>query len=113
MAEASERNSAAEAAMARVLSVEREAREAIARAQVEALHIAEQARGAARRLNERTERRVRSIVAAFERDCAERIAALDAEAATLDLPQPVAPDDRARLQRALAALARQLAGAPP
>jgi hypothetical protein len=113
MAEASERNGAAEAAMARVLSVEREAREAIARAQVDALHIAEEARATVRRLNERTERRVRSIVAAFERDSAERIAAIDAEVAKLDVPQPISADDRARLEHAVAALARQLAGAPP
>jgi|KBSMisStandDraft_5_1062788.scaffolds.fasta_scaffold10741_7 hypothetical protein len=111
MARASEHNDAAEAAMARVLSVEREARDAIARVQVDAQHIAEEARGAVRRLNERTERRVRSIVAAFERDCAERIAAIDAEIAALAAPQPIANDDRARLEHAVAALARQLAGA--
>ena len=113
MAEASERNGAAEAAMARVLAVEREAREAIARAKVDALHIAEDARGAMRRLGERTERRVRWIVAAFERDCAERIAVIDAEVAKLDVPQSISPDDRARLERAVAALAAQLAGAAP
>ena len=110
MAEASERNDAAEAAMARVLSVEREAREAIARARVDALHIAEEARGAARRLDERTESRVRWIVAAFEHDSAQRIAAIDDEVAKLDVPQPISPDDRARLEHAVAALARQLAG---
>ena len=110
MARASERNHAAEAAMARVLSVERAARDAIARAQVDAQHIGEDARAAARRLDERTERRVRWIVAAFERDCAERIAAIDAEVARLDLPQPIAAADRARLEHAVATLARQLAG---
>jgi hypothetical protein len=108
-----DRNEPADAAMARVLGVEREAREAIAGAQVDALQIAEHARGAARRLSERTEQRVRRIVAAFERDLAARVAAIDAEVTTLDVPQPIAPDDRARLERALAALAGQLAGAPP
>ncbi|HEY2188951.1 MAG TPA: hypothetical protein VGH48_10355 [Caldimonas sp.] len=113
MDDASKRNSAAEVAVARVLSVEREARGAIARAQVDASHIAEEARAAARRLSERTEQRVRCIVAAFERDLAARVAAIDAETAKLDVPQPVRPEDRARLERAVVALARQLAGATP
>ena len=111
MVRANDRNDAAEAAMARVLAVEREARDAIARARVDAQHIGEAARAAARRLNERTEQRVRWIVAAFERDIAGRIAEIDTEVAKLDVPQPIAAGDRARLDHAVAALARQLAGA--
>jgi hypothetical protein len=113
MADVSARNDPADAAMARVLGVEREARDAIARAKVDAQHIAEQSRGTVRRLGERTEERVRCIVAAFERTLAAQVAAIDADVAALDVPQPIAPDDRARLEHAVAALARQLAGAPP
>jgi hypothetical protein len=113
MADVSARNDPADAAMARVLAVEREARDAIARSKVDALHIAEQARGAARRLGERTEERVRGIVAAFDRGLAAQVAAIDAEVATLDVPQPIAAEDRVRLERAVEALSRHLAGAPP
>jgi hypothetical protein len=113
MARANERDDAAEVAMARVLAVERDARDAMARAQLDAERIGEDTRAAARRLNERTEQRLRSIVAAFERDCAERVAAIDADVDKLDVPQPIADVDRARLERALASLARQLAGAAP
>ena len=63
MVRANDRNDAAEAAMARVLAVERGARDAIARARVDAQHIGEAARAAARRLNERTEQRVCWIAA--------------------------------------------------
>jgi hypothetical protein len=113
MADVSARNDPADAAIARVLAVEREARDAIARAHADVAQIADQARGAARRLGERTEQRVRCIVAAFERELAAHVAAIDAEVAALDVPQPIAPEDRARLEHAVEALARQLAGAAP
>jgi hypothetical protein len=113
MADSSVRNDPADAAMARVLAVEREARIAIARANADVAQIADRARGAARRLVERTEQRVRCIAAAFERELAAQVAAIDAEIAALDVPQPITHEDRAHLERAVEALARQLAGAPP
>ena len=105
-------NVAAEAAIARVLGAEREAREATARAQREVQQIAEDARSAARSLAERTERRIRAVTGAFEREGAARLAEIDAEAARLDSPQPLSSPEVAALQRAVASLARDLIGAP-
>jgi chromosome segregation ATPase len=106
-------NNAAEAAIARVLGAEREAREAVDRARLQVNPIAEEARAAGRRVAERTERRVRAVVDAFECELAERLAAIDAEAARLDAPLPLTPDELATLQRAVQALARDLIGVRP
>ena len=111
MADPNVRNALAEAAMARVLAAEREARNSIEQAQADVLDVAESARGAVRRLEERTEQRTRQIVAAFEHDLAARLADIDAEAARFEVPQPIGPEDRAALERAVAELSRQLIGA--
>ena len=100
-------------AIARVLGAERKAREAVELSRLEVNQIAENARSAARLLSERTERRIRAVVGAFERDRAARVAAIDAEAARLDAPQPLTGEELAALQRAVQALARELTGAPP
>jgi hypothetical protein len=111
IAEGSVRDDASEAAIARVLRAEREARESIVRAQAEVLEIAERARKDARTLAERTERRIRVVVQAFERELAERLAEIDAEAAGLERAEPIDADEQAAVQRAVEALAQQLIGA--
>jgi hypothetical protein len=112
MADLRERNVVAEAAIARVLAAERDARASIEQAQADVHRIAEEARGAARSLSERTEQRIRCVVAAFERELALRLAEIDAEGHDLDVPQPISDDDRVALQLAVAELARQLIGVP-
>ena len=106
-------NGLAEAAIARVLGAERQARDAVERAMLETHAIAEVARAEARALTERTERRIRAVVSAFERELAARVAAIDADAERLDNPQPLTPDELAALGQAVASLARELTGAPP
>ncbi len=106
-------NELAELAIARVLGAERDAREAVDRARLEVNQIAETARSAARALAQRTERRIRAVVDAFERDVDTRVAAIDAEAQRLDHPQPLGADELDVLQRAVRGLARELTGARP
>ena len=106
-------NDAAEVAITRVLAAEREGREAVAQARLEAGRIAESGRLAERSIAERTERRIRAVVGAFERELAERLAEIEAEAAQAAQPQPIGPGELASLQRALRALAGELIEAPP
>ncbi len=106
-------NDAAEAAIARVLGAEREARESVQRARLEVSQIAENARLDARSVAERAERRIRAVVGAFERELAARLAELDAGAARLAQPQPLTPEELADLQREVRLLARELIGVPP
>jgi hypothetical protein len=113
MADPRERNDHADVAIARVLGAEREARASIDRARADVHRIGENARTDARDLSERTERRVRRVVDAFERALAARLAEIDAEAAKLDDAEPISADERARLQHAVAALAQRLIGARP
>lgn len=103
----------ADRAIAAVLQAETEAREAINRSRAESAHIAEAARARARSLAERTERRIRVVVAAFERGRAERLAEIDAEAAAINRPQVLRVDELAALDRAVRALARELTGGAP
>ena len=104
-------NDVAEAAIARVLGAEREARAAIERARLEVDRIAEDARLADRALAERTERRIRAVVAAFERELAERLAAFDTAAVTLMAPHALSTEELADLQHAVRVLAREFIGA--
>jgi hypothetical protein len=101
---------AIEAAIARVLAAERDAREAVERATRNADALNEKARADARALADRTERRIRSVRAAYERKVTEEIAAIDAQAASQDVLQALSPDDGRRLERALQALAAELTG---
>ena len=99
-----------EAAIARVLAAERDAREAVARATRDADALNEKARADARALADRTERRIRSVRAAYERKVAAEIAAIDAQAASQDERQALSAEDLQRLERALGALAAELTG---
>jgi hypothetical protein len=102
-----------EAAIARVLACERDARDAIARAGREAAELAEAGRAAARAVGERTETRIRSVRAAFERRLAAELDALHAAEDAIVDDEPIAGDDLARLDRAIAALAAELTGGVP
>ena len=99
-----------DAAIARVLEAERAAREDVAAARREALAIAEAARSAVRDLDARTERRIRSMRAAFaaatqrELDDLARATAHAAERCSLS------PEDEARVDAAVASLAAALTG---
>ncbi len=102
-----------EAAIARVLAAEHDARAEVERARAEVNRIAEEGRAAARALAERTERRVRVVAGAFERELEARLAGIDAEAASLDTPQALTSEDLAALRRAVESLARELIGSRP
>jgi len=99
--------------MTTVLRTEREAREAIERTGVEAGQIAEAARSSARALADRTERRIRSVVAAFERELVQRMAEIEAEAAAIAQPHQLSAEELSALERAVRALAQELTGARP
>ncbi len=102
-----------EAAIAKVLRAEREARESIANAQLDAQGIAEQARASARALAERTERRIRAVVGAFDSELSDRLAEIVADAARMATPHVLSDSELGALGRAVTALARELTGAPP
>ncbi len=101
---------AAEAAITRVLTAERDALETIAQALRDAEAMNENARAAARALGERTERRIRAVRGAFAARVAAEVAAIDAQAAAQDAGQPLSADELDRLERAVAALAAELTG---
>ena len=106
-------NDAAGAAIARVLAAEREARVAIEEARLEVGRIAERGRLADRALAERTERRIRVVGAAFERELAARLAEIEDAAERFAHPQPISSAESASLQAAVRALAGELVKAPP
>jgi len=103
-------NDAAEAAIARVLAVEREARDALAATEVEATGLVEAARRADRAIAERAERRIRAVTAAFGSDVAARLSRLDADAAQIAAPHVLVPAELAALEAAARAVARELVG---
>ena len=106
-------NEAAEAAIARVLLVERAAREAVAQARLEVDRIVERGRLDARALDARTERRVRAVIAGFERVLAERLARIEAVAEQFAHAQPFSDDEQTALRRAVHVVAEELIAAPP
>jgi vacuolar-type H+-ATPase subunit H len=100
----------AEAAIARVLQAERDARDLIEQARRQAGHIAESARAEARALAERTEQRIRSVVGAFDEELARRLAVIDGEAAHMAAPHVLADAELRALDRAVHLLAVELTG---
>jgi hypothetical protein len=114
MSEGADRTDAkVEAAIARVLACERDAREAIEHARREATDLAEAGRAAARAVGERTEARIRAVRALFERRLTAELAALRAAEDAIVDDEPIAGEDLARLDRAIAALAVELTGGAP
>jgi vacuolar-type H+-ATPase subunit H len=103
----------ADEAIALVLRHECAAREAIAAAQAEALHLAEAARADARAIAARAERRMRRVATAFEREAQARTAALDAQAAAMAQGHVATPQETAQLARAVQLLAAELTGGAP
>jgi vacuolar-type H+-ATPase subunit H len=106
-------NDPAEQAMAMVLRAERDACAAIERTQDEANQIAEAARAGARAVTERTERRIRSVVGAFESELAARLAEIEAQARASSQPHELSAVELASLGRAVDAVALALTGARP
>ena len=64
-------------------------------------------------LAERTERRIRRIVAAFEAELAQRLADIDAQAQQVASPHALNAGELAALDRAVGALVHELTGARP
>lgn len=103
---------ASDAAIRRVLKAEVAARAAVAQAHREAAHMAEAARRSLAMRSARNEQRIRAVVAAFERDLAERLAAVNAQADTLAQPAALSRDDQQALCAAVRLLARELVEGP-
>ena len=103
-------DAAVETAIGRVLDAERSANEDVDRAAREAASIMDDGRATARAIAERTERRLRSLRAAFESRAEREVAAIDAQAFAEDTLRDLTTDDLARLERAAAALAAELTG---
>lgn len=104
---------AVEAAITRILSAERDARQTVAQATRDAAAMSENARRASRALAERTERRIGAARAAFGAAVAAKVAAIDAEATAQDTSQPLSADDLDHLDVAIAALAAELTATRP
>lgn len=100
-------------AIERVLRAEREARAAVAAARAEVAQIDERARGAARALTQRSERRIRLVADCFERDLAARLAQLEREAQALGHSAALGEAEISALDLAVMALACELIGLEP
>lgn len=98
----------AEAAIDRVLRAERDARDSIEQARLDGVHIAESARAVARALADRTERRIRCVAGAFERDLARRLELIDGEAARMATPHVLVDAELRALDSAVHALTVEL-----
>lgn len=98
-------------AIAEVLRAEQAALLAIDAARNEADRIVEAARARARRLTERTEQRIRSLVIAFDRDLAQRLAEIEAQSAAFNLPKPLSEGDIETLDRTLRKAVSAMIGA--
>jgi len=104
---------AVDAAIARVLDAERDARESVAQAGATAEAMLEAARSSVRALNARTERRIRGVRAAFEEGATREIAALDATAAEVGHERALGAAELARIDAAVEALAANLTESGP
>jgi asparagine synthetase A len=62
---------------------------------------------------ERTERRIRAVVAAFEHELADRLAEIDAEAALIAQPHVLTADELSALDQAVRKIARELTAGSP
>ena len=107
------RNDAVEAAISRVLESEVAARAAVSGARAQATEIAERARETVRRLALHTDRRIHRIREAFATTTNAEVEQLDAQAAALGVAAALTPAEVARVEAAVAALARALTEAPP
>jgi hypothetical protein len=101
---------AVEAAIARVLAAEADARIAVQDARAAAEARAEAARAATRSIAQRTLSRIAAARTEFDRRIAAEVADLNAEAEALAGAPTLSPAELAALERALAALANELTG---
>lgn len=97
-----------ERAIARVLAAERAAQLAVDQASVRAAASTESARATTRDVAARIERRLKAVRAAFERRTSREVASLDAAAGEQGMPRALSVADLARVDAAVAALARRL-----
>jgi hypothetical protein len=107
------RNVAVEAAISRVLESEVAARAKVTDARAEATDIAERARETARRLALHNDRRIHRIRAAFAATTTAQVDGLAAQAAALGVATGLTPAEVARVDAAVATVARILTEAPP
>lgn len=107
------RNAAVEAAISRVLESEVAARGTVAGARAQATEIAERARGTVRRLALHTDRRIHRIGAAFAAATNVEVEHLEAQAAALGVATALTPAEVARVDTAVATVARVLTEAAP
>jgi hypothetical protein len=103
-------DAAAEAAIGKVLAAEREARDAVQACRHASEAITTQAQLAARRITERCERRLANARVALEQSVAATVAALDADAPQMEIPQQFSAEEIAAINRAVQALAEELTG---
>lgn len=100
-------------AISRVLEAERQAHERVARCEAEAAAHVETARTRVRRVVERTDARVSALRTRVERQVAERVTALRAEAEGIRGQPPEEDVRQAQLEAAVARLAARLTGESP
>ena len=103
---------AVEAAIVSVLDAEKAARADIVRARGDATVIAEEAREQVRCLVLRADRRIRMVRAAFAASVASEVAALESEAALLDVVHDLTSAEVLQVEKAVAALAGAMTGGP-
>ena len=106
-------DAAIEAAITRVLDAETAARADVIRARDEATEIAEQTREWARRLAVHADRRIHGLRAAFAARVSAEVATLEAEADALGAAHVLTPAEIECVERAVAALARDMTGGSP
>jgi vacuolar-type H+-ATPase subunit H len=102
-----------EAALGEVLAAEGEAREAIAECRRRAEALTDAGRARARHIRARTEERIATLRGQADRSVKHRVAALGEETRALTTALVIDDAQRARLDRAIAALAAELTGGPP
>ena len=99
-----------EAAMARVLAAEREARTALEESRREAAHRLHEARAAAKSISTRSAHRAGAARAAMEHRLTTRLAELDAQERAALAAGDLDPEELTRLARAIERLAAELCG---
>jgi vacuolar-type H+-ATPase subunit H len=104
--------SVVDAAIARVLAAEASAREDVAAAAREADALLDDARGRAREIGDRAERRVRTARSRHDAAVTNEVARIEAEAAAQETGHALTGEDREHVARAVAAVAADLTGEP-
>src|SRR5512137_2560525 len=100
-------------AIARVLAAERAARESVAAVERQCAARVDDARAAARAIDERAERRIRAARERFEANVAREVEDLQAQADSLAAPRAPSEADARAVDAAVATLAAILTGEAP